>query len=85
MSELSEAVKTLKEALKSDKELYFGWQSNIAMAFVDSFSEATLIKMNIHEIANTAAKRFLDLLIRDSNETEKPKEEKPKTIRSFTR
>ena len=75
MSELSEAVKTLKEALKSDKELYFGWQSNIAMAFVDSFSEATLVKTNIHEIANTAAKRFLDLLIREIPEPPEAKDE----------
>ena len=51
-------------ALREDKELYYGWQSNIAMAFVDEFNKKHPDGLSMHEIANQAAKNFLDLLIK---------------------
>ena len=61
---LSDAVEVLCNNLRSDPELYFAYQSNIAMAFVDeahkSFPDD---KSRLLEIGNQAAKNFLDLLI----------------------
>lgn len=59
------------ESLRNDKAVgsyYYGWQSNIAMAFYDTYwhkiegRESAPTGEEIHEIANTAAKRFLDQL-----------------------
>lgn len=62
---MKETITTkLVEALKSDKDLYYGWQSNIAVAMQDAFTLAE-DKSDIHAISNEGAKRFLDLLIRD--------------------
>jgi len=69
---LPEAIKVLQNALTEDKEpgsYYHSWQSNIAMAFVDEYNSQTEVKemyphqsngLNIPEIANEAAKNFLD-------------------------
>jgi len=49
--------------LKEDKDFYFGWQSNIAMAFVDEYDKDKKPykkKMDIHKIANQASKIFLN-------------------------
>lgn len=60
----------LCKALREDKEYYISWQANIAMQFKDAYGkkmEELAIQYDpniIHEIANTAAKNFLDLLIR---------------------
>lgn len=73
---IQELIKNLKE----DKELYYAYQANIAMAFKDEFNKAyekqdnkgaiiQLEGLDIHEIANQAAKNFLDLLIQDDNES----------------
>lgn len=65
-TELSRAIDTLVRALEEDKEpgsYYFGWQSNIAMAFYDEYRRRK--PQNLHEIAevsNEAAKNFLNLL-----------------------
>jgi hypothetical protein len=63
-----EAVTHLQKALSEDKEYYYGWQSNIAMAFKDEYHKQkalgyTIEDKNIHEIANAAAVRFLDILM----------------------
>ncbi len=65
---IKDAVDALRKDLREDEELYYAWQSNIAMSFVDE-ARRTLgedIDYDIlHEIANTAAKNFLDLLIKE--------------------
>jgi hypothetical protein len=67
---LEDAVDTLRHELKTDKELYYVYQSNIAMAFYDEAARKNLNFTNadegfqkLHEAANEGAKRFLDLLI----------------------
>ena len=68
-------IKELIANLKSDKEYYYSWQSNIAVAFQDAYhwhktnqgKEPT--QNDIHEISNVAAKHFLDLLCKDTAET----------------
>jgi hypothetical protein len=60
--------------IKNDKELYYAWQANIAMAFQDAYhwhkvkSGIEPVEGDIHTISNTAAKHFLDLLCRDTSE-----------------
>lgn len=67
---LHDAVKVFQEELEKDEELYYGWQSNIAMAFYDEFKRFSqtygrneAVQM-IHEVANNSAKNFLDQLIK---------------------
>lgn len=64
---LPDAVKIVTKAIREDKDLYIAYQANIAMPFQDEFkrqmgqigrNEAI---ENIHQIANNAAKYFLDL------------------------
>lgn len=66
-----EAVEQLIKALKEDPEYYYSWQANIAMSFQDEYSKRfkgqTLYPEGetpaiIAEIANEAAKNFLNLL-----------------------
>lgn len=52
-------IAELKKA-KNGGSMYYGWQSNIAMAIYDTFPSET---ENLHELCNEAAKRFLDNLI----------------------
>ena len=70
-----EAIKVVTEEIKNDPELYYAFQANIAMAFKDEYArnevrdahdrlEGFEPTLDIHEIANTAAKNFLDLLIK---------------------
>lgn len=75
-TKLREAIDILCSELQKDKSegsYYYSWQANIAMAFKDEFdrkleehkTHATkwLFKENgVHEIANNAAKNFLDML-----------------------
>jgi len=61
-------IKTLIKHLKKNKDYYYSWQANIAMAFRDEYDKQKRIKKNlnssdIHEIANNGAKNFLNLLI----------------------
>ena len=64
---LPDAVKTVTKAIREDKELYIAYQANIAMPFQDEFKRQmgqigrNAAIENIHEIANNAAKYFLDL------------------------
>lgn len=55
----------VRKRLRDDKELYYGWQSNIAMVFVDECHRVGIEHEKLHKVANTAAKYFLDLLIKD--------------------
>ena len=64
MSIKNEMDVVIKE-LQNDKGYYYGWQSNIAMAFVDECHKVGIEHKKLHEVANTAAKYFLDLLIKD--------------------
>lgn len=64
---LTELIKTLKE----DSALFYAWQANIAMSYKDTeanyiklHKKKTLNKEDKHEIANEAAKRFLNQLIK---------------------
>lgn len=62
-----QAVKHLVSELRKDREpgsYYYSWQSNIAMSIYDTFPQMD----NKHDLCNEAAKRFLELLIRDSAE-----------------
>jgi len=64
---IKKSVETLTDAIRNDDELYYGYQANIAMAFKDEFYRNTKNYKNmkdIHEIANIAAKNFLNLWIR---------------------
>ena len=69
---LKEAIEFLGKSLKEDPELYYTWQSNIAMSIYDGFYSSLptdIISVEcyknrklFHEKCNNAAKRFLDLL-----------------------
>lgn len=68
-----EALKVVCETLNKDTELYRAYKDNIAMAFKDvvnpkieeaHISGYEITEKDIHEIANQAAKNFLDLLIK---------------------
>lgn len=67
---LEKALKVLRRELKKDKELFFAWQSNIAMAFVDAeqSARAETGEHNVYKIANEAATNFLNLLISETVE-----------------
>lgn len=71
---VKQASKVLFSALAEDKSegsLYHAYQCNIAMAFKDEFYRDMgeimdgRMQDRIHEIANNAAKNFLDLLIKE--------------------
>ena len=70
MSEITfvNAFKVFAKELRKDKELYYSYQSNIAMAFNDEVRRKNhkyLSNEKLHEVSNTAAKNFLNLLIRE--------------------
>ena len=68
---LQEAIEVLCNALRKDEELYLGYQSNIAMSFVDAVNRHTtdegnsrlLTQEQLKHYANDAAENFLNLLI----------------------
>ena len=69
--DISKEVKILTEAINSDRELFYSYQANIAMAFVDSChwkkknsQKKYLSSKEIHEAANEAAINFLNLWIK---------------------
>ena len=68
---LKKAIKVLTEELAKDKSegsYYYSWQSNIAMAFYDEMKKREREDDTTYEfilnVANQAAKNFLDLLIK---------------------
>lgn len=69
MDEGKKMIEELQETLRTDKELYYGYQSNIAMAFYDEYLKNEKKYKNhqdIHLIANNAAKNFLNLLMNEN-------------------
>ncbi len=63
-NEIKDSIAVLVKALKEDDGYYMGWQANIAMAFFDECGKTILNdKRHILDIANQAAKNFLDMLI----------------------
>ena len=72
------AVETLVMALKEDKDLYFAYQSNIAMAFYDELRKRynfSINRMDLSEMCNQAAVNFLELLCSERGFKGKEKEE----------
>lgn len=73
---IKEAVDQLVKALKEDPGYYNAWQANIAMSFQDEWrrkadSCPTILDtgdLDIHEIANDAAKNFLNLLCSEAKQ-----------------
>jgi hypothetical protein len=63
--ELKEHLDVVREALATDEGYFFGWQSNIAMAFLDELSRRGFKLPYEHDIANQAAKNFLTILVGD--------------------
>ena len=67
--------KNMFDKIKENKDLYYAYQANIAMAFKDEYHRVkkkkgeSLNSTDIHFIANNAAKYFLDLLLKDTVET----------------
>ena len=73
-------IDVLRKTLKEDPDYYYTWQANIAMQFKDLIKYPFKIQGNeeervctykigeIHEIANQAAKNFLNLLIKDTED-----------------
>lgn len=60
---LQEAINELTEALESDIDYRRSWSANIAMAFKDEYARRDkTVEPNIHQISNTAAEYFLQLL-----------------------
>ena len=60
-------IEELVNKLKSDKELFYSWQANIAVQFQDEFARTKKVYKNrqdIHTISNKAAINFLNLLIK---------------------
>jgi len=68
---IKKEIDVLCKTLREDEGYYISWQANIAMQFKDEYHrrmEKLGIQYDsdvIHEIANTAAKNFLDLLIKN--------------------
>ena len=64
---VKDAVKTLTKALKKDESFYYAYQANIAMAFKDEYArnrKKYMNKVDIHKVANQAARNFLNLWIK---------------------
>jgi hypothetical protein len=74
LSEFEKALKIVIKEIKKDKDLYYGYQANIAVQFQDEYARffpeksrqiGSSISHIIHEISNNAARNFLNLLIND--------------------
>ena len=81
-TELSKAVKILAKHLNDDIDYRKSWQANIAMAVIDQYNrlDPMVQKLNIHAIANTGARHFLDLLCKDALQSSLPSEHEVKGI-----
>jgi hypothetical protein len=64
-TKFQDALRVVTATLGRDKELYYGYQSNIAMAFIDeSLKQGSRDSYaKIHRVANVAACVFLNYLI----------------------
>ena len=72
---IKDSITDIRKSLRKDKEYYYGWQANIAMAFKDAtylykkkHKKQNLSEKDIHIIANEAAMNFLNLLMKPSKE-----------------
>ena len=61
---IKKELDVIRKLMKEDKQLYYAWQSNIAMSFVDELQNKGYRLPELNEMANNAAKRFLDLLLK---------------------
>jgi len=63
---IKKAVDTLRKELKNDKDFYYAYQANIAMAFKDEYARTgnNLSYKKVHKVANRAAQNFLNMLIK---------------------
>lgn len=64
-------IKKLVKNLKTDKDYFYAWQSNIAIQFADEYyrkNKKYKNRKDIHDIANQAAINFLNLLTTDKQE-----------------
>lgn len=70
---LEQAVNKLCEQLQKDTDLFYGYQSNIAMEFVDACTKREKGGCyNFKEIGNEAAENFLNLLINSCKPKKNP-------------
>jgi len=60
------------DTLRTDADMYLGWQANIAMVFYDECRRRNLriSSKSLHEASNAAAKNFIDLLIKETKTDE---------------
>lgn len=67
--QIQDAIRRLSHELKHDAGYFYAWQSNIAMAFKDEYDTHNRPgeAVDLHQVANAAAKNFLNLLIREPN------------------
>ncbi len=68
---MQKELKIVTETINNDRELFYAYQSNIAMSFVDACANMKkkskkkyLSSKEIHEAANEAAINFLNLWIK---------------------
>ena len=62
---VAKAIERITTEMGNDKSpgsYYYLWQANIAMAFKDEWNRWDKPECYVHEVANNAAKNFLDLL-----------------------
>jgi hypothetical protein len=64
--EFKDAYDVMAKTLSEDKDLYYAYQSGIAMSFWDAVVRAGYRFPDLHKISNEAAKEFLDLFIAKS-------------------
>lgn len=57
---VAEAVRVLAKALREDEVFFLAYQSSIANAFIDEMQTRSLEERTTEQIANNAAKNFLD-------------------------
>jgi len=64
-TKLAQAVEIVCTALRTDSGYYESWKANIAMSMYDEYMERDKKDgiVDIHEVANKGADRFLQLLI----------------------
>lgn len=65
---VSHAVEVLQKNLTGDEDYRQGWKANIAMALYDEVGNTSINgDLDLHDMCNKAADRFLDLLIKDGD------------------
>lgn len=64
-TEFEKSLKVVTETIKKDKDLYYGYQSNIAMSFYDAVKNFGVVipHSELVKVSNHAAKSFLNTWI----------------------